>query len=105
MSTHLHFSKSSKQLVDRILIPKYYDPDLAESERIAKDAFDLPTLGSLLLAGKEGSQLGVWLPRENYGTGTIPFVRTSDLYHWRIRPDFKKGVSDEVYAKYAMRAD
>jgi hypothetical protein len=105
MTSHLHFAKSSKGLIDRILIPKYYDPDLAEGVRVASEMFELPVLGSLLLPGKAGSQLGVWLPRENYGTGTVPFVRTSDLYHWRIRPDFKKGVSEEVYEQYANRAD
>jgi len=105
MTTHLHFTLPRKEIVDRILIPKFYDPDLSEAVSSASSDFDLPTLGSLLLPGKAGSQLGIWLPRENYGSGEVPFVRTSDLYHWRIRPDFKKGVSQEVYERYAARSD
>lgn len=105
MHTHLHFVTSRKKLVDRILIPKFYDPDLTEAAKLAVNQFELSLLGELQQEGKAGSQLGVWLPRENYGSGTIPFVRTSDLSHWRIRPDFKKGVSEEVYKKYKHRIE
>ncbi|MHB1845351.1 MAG: restriction endonuclease subunit S domain-containing protein [Deltaproteobacteria bacterium] len=105
MDSHLRFTISRKDLVDRFLIPKFYDPDLEEAARLANSQFDLPRLADVLGPGKSGSQLGVWLPRENYGTGEIPYVRTSDLFHWRIRPDFKKGVSAEVYEEYASRVD
>jgi hypothetical protein len=105
MHTHLHFATSRKKLVDRILIQKFYDPDLTQAANLAADQFELLTLGELLQEGKAGSQLGVWLPRENYGSGAVPFVRTSDLFHWRIRPDFKKGVSEEVYDEYRHRIE
>ena len=105
MHAHLHFTTSRKKLVDRILIPKFYDPDLTQAAKLAADQFELFPLGDLLQESKAGSQLGVWLPRQNYGSGTIPFVRTSDLFHWRIRPDFKKGVSEEVYEEYRHRID
>jgi hypothetical protein len=105
MNTHLHFTLSRRQLVDRILIPKFYDPDLDEAAGLAAKDYDLPTLGDLLQADKNGSQLGVWLPRENYGSGSIPFARTSDFFHWRIRPDFKKGISAEVFTEYCHRID
>ena len=105
MDTHLSFATRRSNLEDRILIPKYYDPELKEAIRLASPLFDLPALVEVLAPGKTGSQLGSWLPRENYGTGSIPFVRTSDLFHWRIRPDFKKGVSTEVYGRFRHRID
>lgn len=31
-----------------------------------------------------------------YGTGNIPFIRTSDISNWEIKADFKHGVSEEI---------
>lgn len=95
--THLSFRLTRGQLSRGILIPKFYDPDLQVAEELAKAEFDLTELGQLLLPGEKGSRLGSWVPREHYGGGPIPFVRTSDLANWRIRPDYKKAVSKEVY--------
>jgi hypothetical protein len=32
-------------------------------------------------------------------------VRTSDIVGWRIRPDYKKGVSEEIYAHLRDKQD
>lgn len=104
-ATHLAFQIGRDQIRDRILIPKYYDPDLKEAERLAQDAFDLVELRDLLEEGDSGSRLGSWIRREWYGTGRIPYVRTSDLSHWRIRPDYKKGVSEEIYEQLRETQD
>ncbi len=105
MDTHLAFAIGRKSLVNGILIPKYYDPEIQQSVRLAEKYFDLPTLGEVLLPGDKGSRLGDWIPREFYGTGNVPYVRTSDLYGWRIRADYKKGVSEEVYKEVASKQD
>lgn len=102
---HLSFSILRTALHNRILIPKYYDPELGEAADLAKGDYDLRLLSDLLLPGAQGSRLGSWIRREHYGTGTIPFVRTSDLNGWRLRPDYKKGVSGEVYNKVAKIQD
>jgi hypothetical protein len=102
---HLSFSISRNALRGRILIPKYYDPELSEAASIASGDYDLRLLSDLLLPGKAGSRLGSWIRREHYGTGAIPFVRTSDLNGWRLRPDYKKGVSSDVYDKVAKIQD
>lgn len=105
MDSHLAFSLARTAIADRILIPKYYDPDLKSASDRAGREYDLRTLRSLLLAGDRGSRLGTWIRRDFYGSGDIPYVRTSDLAHWRIRPDFKKGVSEDVYDDVAERQD
>lgn len=105
MDTHLAFTIGRKSLVNGILIPKYYDPEIQQSVRVAEAYFDLPVLGEVLLPGDKGSRLGDWIQREFYGTGDIPYVRTSDLYGWRIRSDYKKGVSGEVYEEFASKQD
>ena len=40
-----------------------------------------------------------------YGTGDIPFVRTSDFSNWEIKSDAKQGVSEEIYQQYAGKED
>lgn len=37
-----------------------------------------------------------------YGTGDIPFVRTSDIANFEISIDPTKSISQEVYEKYAV---
>lgn len=46
---------------------------------------------------KKGNEVG----SEAYGTGSIPFIRTSDLINLEINYDPTKSVSIEVYTKYA----
>ncbi len=103
MSNHLAFMVRRSQLKDGILIPKYYDPELVEAAELASVDFQLYRIGELLEEGSAGSKLGVWIRREHYGSGPIPYVRTSDIVGWRIRSDFKKGISTEVLAKYARK--
>lgn len=105
MSGHFGFSVRQSNLRDRILIPKYYDPDVDEYVSSLADDYDLPRLADLLLPGERGSRLGDWVRRGEYGGGNIPFVRTSDISNWRIRADYKKGVSDSVYGRLAKRQD
>jgi type I restriction enzyme M protein len=102
---HLSFSIARSNLQNRVLIPKYYDPELAAANEAAKVEYELPLLADLLLPGNLGSRLGVWIRREHYGGGTIPYVRTSDLHNWRLRPDFKKGVAQDVFDSVATRQD
>ena len=40
-----------------------------------------------------------------YGTGEIPFVRTSDFSDWEIKTDAKQGISEEIYQQYAEKED
>ncbi len=105
MNSHLAFSIRRSQLADRTLIPKFYDPDISASISDAQSDYEVPELRELLLLGDEGSRLGHWIRREEYGGGDVPFVRTSDLSHWRIRLDFKKGVSIDVYKRLKDQQD
>jgi len=105
MQTHLAFRINRSQIERGILIPKFYDPELQLAVRAASCEFELPELGDILYSGVLGSQLGVWIEREHYGSGNIPYVRTSDLSHWRIRADYKKGVSAVIYTRFKSRID
>lgn len=32
-----------------------------------------------------------------YGTGSIPFIRTSDIANWQVKGDPKHGLSEAIY--------
>ena len=50
---------------------------------------------------KKGNEVG----SEAYGTGDIPFIRTSDIANLEITNDPTKSVSDEYYEKYKKLQD
>lgn len=54
-----------------------------------------------ILSVKTGVEVG----RLAYGTGSIPFIRTSDITNWEIKVDPKHLVSEEIYQKYKGQAE
>lgn len=47
---------------------------------------------------------GVEVGKMAYGTGDIPFIRTSDIADLEVKRDIRHGVSAEVYEAYAGKA-
>ena len=40
-----------------------------------------------------------------YGTGVVPFLRTSDIFNWEPKTDPKQGISEEIYQQYKDKQD
>lgn len=91
-------------LVDSILIPKYYDPRIEEEAKTLASRFNLVPLGDLIDSGIVQVQPGVEVGKLAYGTGEVPFVRTSDLSTWEIKVDPKQGISERIYRDHSRRA-
>jgi type I restriction enzyme M protein len=81
------------------LVPRYYDRKtdlllMRDAERL--DA-NILTLGEMVskkwISIRKGHEVG----SESYGTGDIPFVRTSDITNFEVSIDPTKSVSDETY--------
>ncbi|MBU1350022.1 MAG: N-6 DNA methylase [Bacteroidetes bacterium] len=104
---HLGFSMSYKNLNDHIFIPEYYNPEILQELKTLKESgkYSLASIGDLLNKGvlqiKRGNEIG----SQNYGTGEIPFVRTSDIVNWEIKFDPIKAVSEDVYNQYKIQQD
>jgi len=100
--SHLGWFMKISGLKDNILLPKYYNPDIqTELETYRKSGnFELKTLKELqkekILKVSRGNEVG----SENYGTGDIPFVRTSEISNWEVTSDCTHCVSEDVYLKY-----
>jgi type I restriction enzyme M protein len=48
---------------------------------------------------------GIEIGKMAYGTGNIPFIRTSDLSNWEIKTEFKHGVSADLYEQMKRHID
>ncbi|MBI1915709.1 MAG: N-6 DNA methylase, partial [Planctomycetes bacterium] len=83
------------------LVPRYYlDRELTREEQSLTEGAKFLSLGELrdckALTIRKGHEVG----SHAYGTGDIPFVRTSDVNNFEISVDPTKSVSDEVYDEY-----
>ncbi len=102
---HLGFVLSSDALRNRILVPKYYNPELEAELKRLRRTHELVSVGDLLQGGVLEVDTGVEVGKMAYGTGSIPFIRTSDLSNWEIKADFKHGVSQQVYDTHKTKSD
>lgn len=92
-------------LIDNVLAPRYYNPEVDSALDTLKDTHELITVGDMVknkvLEIKRGDEIGGM----NYGSGNIPFVRTSDISNWEVKIDPKQGVSEEIYNQYKSKQD
>ncbi len=102
---HLGYVVRVDEVVDSILAPRYYNPDVARELESLKGTHDLIPMQSLLDEGVLQIRSGDEIGKQAYGTGSIPFVRTSDISNWEIKLDPKQGVSEDVYRSLAAKQD
>ncbi len=100
------FVLNRNEINDNILIPTYYNPEVKRNlQSYQKRGFELITIKELVekkvLSIKRGHEVGA----KFYGTGKIPFVRTSDLINLEINAEPLKKIAEEVYLQYKKRQD
>lgn len=84
------------------LCPRYYDKSpIKELEKEAQRlGAELISIREMVKQGfltvRKGHEVGA----ESYGTGDIPFVRTSDISNYEISIDPTRSVSEEVYEQF-----
>jgi type I restriction enzyme M protein len=102
---HLGYLVNRSDISSLILSPRYYDPEVnAELELLSK-SHRLVTIRELVSAGLLEISTGDEVGKLAYGTGNIPFIRTSDLSNWEIKIDPKHCISEELYKKFANKQD
>ncbi|MGS0724259.1 hypothetical protein, partial [Shewanella sp. 30m-9] len=99
------FWVDSKNIKERIYLPKYYDPEIIDELSNLSSTCDCVSIQELcndnFLTVSTGDEIG----KMAYGTGIIPFVRTSDFSNWELKHDPKQGVADEIYESYKKSQD
>lgn len=104
-SDHLGYAVDVSDVVDDILAPRYYNPDVAIELAALATTHDLVGVGDLVRAGVLEITSGHEVGKNAYGTGQVPFVRTSDISNWEIKLDPKQGVSEEIFAQMQPKQD
>lgn len=76
---HLGFTITQNEILNSIYLPIYYNPEIRTQLDSLKDTYDLITIGQLVEDGLISINTGDEVGKLAYGTGQIPFIRTSDI--------------------------
>lgn len=99
------FVMSESDILNDIYVPKYYNPEIQAALSELEESHDLLPFGDLvereILSYDTGDEVG----KLAYGSGNIPFVRTSDIANWEIKLDPKHGLSQDIYDDYQEGQD
>lgn len=102
---HLGFAIKQSQIIDSIYLPIYYNPEIRENLKSLQDRYNLITVEELAKQGLISISNGDEVGKLAYGTGSIPFIRTSDIANWEIKLDPKQGLSEEIYESLKDKQD
>lgn len=93
------FVTKLSSLRNGVFIPRYYDPELEADVATLHKSHQLVSLAKLVKDGVLSWDTGIEVGKMAYGTGIIPFIRTSDISNWELKGDPKQNVSEEIYEK------
>lgn len=102
---HLGFVIKESEIINNVYLPKYYNPEIRRHLQNLSNTHDLISIKKLVDDDIIEISTGSEVKKENYGSGAIPFVRTSDIANWEIKIDPKQGLSREIYEKFKKRQD
>ncbi|MDR1083340.1 MAG: N-6 DNA methylase [Deltaproteobacteria bacterium] len=94
---HLGFTVMKSEIIDNIFLPIYYNPEIKRRLMGLRKHYNLVTFGDLVNDGLISVAIGGEVGKLSYGSGQIPFIRTSDIANWEIKLDPKQGVSEAIY--------
>jgi type I restriction enzyme M protein len=103
----LGFVVPTTDTAEHIYIPETYKPEIKQTlSKIRKGSeYELVKVGELVESGvlqiKRGNEIG----SKFYGTGDVPFVRTTDIVNWEIKNNAVKAVAEEIYWQYKKQQD
>lgn len=105
--SRLGFLFQFSKIKNLILIPEYYNPDIRKqlNDLIERGEYELVSVGKLLNEGVIKITRGHEIGSKFYGTGEIPFIRTSDLINWELDINPKKKISLDIWELYKDKQD
>lgn len=102
---HLGFAIKYSQVINSIYLPIYYNPEIQHGLNLLKSEYNLVTIAELVDQGLISISNGDEVGKLAYGTGNIPFIRTSDIANWEIKLDPKQGLSKDIYDSLRDKQD
>jgi len=103
--SHLGFVIKKSNIQNNVLAPRAYIHLIKGNSHCFNNTHTLITIGELIQEGVLEVSTGNEVGKLSYGTGAIPFVRTSDISNWEIKSDPKHLISEEIYNSLAERQD
>lgn len=101
----LGYAISSNSIENYILSPRYYNLDIISQTVELQETHSFIKIEQLLDEGVIEFKTGHEVGKTAYGTGEIPFVRTSDISNWEIKSDPKQAISRAIYDEYKVKQD
>ncbi|MGL4941841.1 MAG: N-6 DNA methylase [Thermoguttaceae bacterium] len=103
----LGFVVPTEEIQENIYIPETYKPEVKENIRRVRNSKDykLVTISDLVERGFVQIRRGNEIGSQYYGTGDVPFIRTTDIVNWEIKMDTVKSVAEEIYTQYKKSQD
>jgi len=101
----LSFGLRADKVLNNIFVPRYYNPQIEERLQVLSDTYDLVSIAALSKQGVLSLDTGIEVGKMAYGTGPIPFIRTSDITNWELKSDPKQSVSEELYDQFKDQLD
>ena len=99
------FLVSVSNLGNNVLAPRAYLPVINDNNLDFSSSHLLVSIQQLINEGVLEIQTGNEVGKLAYGTGAIPFIRTSDISNWEIKSDPKHSVSEEIYLNLKEKQD
>jgi type I restriction enzyme M protein len=103
--SNLGFGVDKNKILGGVLCPRYYDPQAEEELHGLEKTHSLLIFSDLVKQGTISLTTGDEVGKLAYGTGTIPFIRTSDISNWELKADPKHGVSAGIYNELKKKQD
>lgn len=102
---NLGFLINPKDIEDYSLCPRRYDPNMRDAIKKLEKTHLIFQFGDLVTSGVLDISSGDEIGKLSYGTGNIPFIRTSDISNWEIKADPKHSVDDSIYNSLKNKQD
>lgn len=103
-NSNLGFLINRTQITNNVLAPRSYVFGIQNDEEL-RETHTMISIGQLIdekvLEVTTGNEVG----KLAYGTGNIPFIRTSDISNWEIKSEPKHLLSEEIYESLAGKQD
>ena len=103
-NSNLGFLINRSQITNNVLAPRSYVFGIQNDEEL-RETHTMISIGQLIdekvLEVTTGNEVG----KLAYGTGNIPFIRTSDISNWEIKSEPKHLLSEEIYESLAGKQD
>jgi hypothetical protein len=104
-AVNLGFRVAYSSIRNDILVPRYYDPETDLLLDALSETHELVSIQDLLDAGELELRQGKYVAKLHYGTGRIPYIRTSDIANWELRGSPKHGVAEAVWEQFVEQQD